>query len=345
MRVDAVEPGVGVGRGRLAGHRRQRREADLLGLEGRGLGVGQTGVAPPPHGHHRALALGHGVDGVGLVERGRARGRHLVLEQHVDVGLGRGDALGRGEGRVALGVEQVAAHAPEVVDPDHQVLAAGLAVVHGHARQIAAGLHLAPDLDHLVPGGGRLQAQLREDIPAVEHQLHVAAQREAQDVAACAVAVARGAQVRIGVARSHVDALVGNARIQGLEHRVQRRTPDVHHAEHVVLVGLGHELGGELLAHARERDVLVLDLDAGQALELGQHGLVRAELRRDHAEHVDRLAGKGLAGLQHRGRLLRTQPCGGSQAGGGRCGLHDLSPVHLSLLQSGGWVGRLPRGR
>jgi len=253
-----------------------------------------------------------------------------VPEHHINIGLRGGHSTFTVEGRLAFGIEQVAPHAPQVVEPDHQILATGLAVVHGDARKVGLALDLASDVDHLVPGFGRLQIQPGEHILAVKEQLHMAADREPHDVAAVAVLVARRAQVRIRVAGLDIDFLFCESRIEGIKQAVERGPPDVHRAQYIVLIRLGHQLGGELFTHAGKRHILVADLDAGQRFKLGELCLVGAELGCDDRQDVHGAASEGLAGPQRRGGRLGQCRCRQQSASGGE--LDEIASFHGGLL-------------
>ena len=254
-----------------------------------------------------------------------------MLEHDIDVGLRCSNARRAVEGRLTLGVKQVATRAPQVIEPDHQVLPGRLAVVHGHAGQVGFGSDQLAGFDHVVPGAGRLQAELFENVSAVKHQLHMAADRETQDVLAVAIAIAGRAQVSVGVARLHVDFLLGQHGVQRFKQLVHRGAPDVHGAQHVVLRALPHQFGGQFFSRAGKRHVLVFHLDAGERLELAQPVLMGLELRGYYGQQVDLGARIGLAGLEGAG-VLRHGPGRKGPAHAGRRGLKNFATFHYGLL-------------
>ena len=106
--------------------------------------------------------------------------------------------------------------------------------------------------------------------------------------------------MRIRIARSHVNFFLSQARVQGVEQVVEAWAPNVHCAEHVILISFGHQFGGKLFAHAGKRHVLVFDLDAGLRFEFGQARFMGAELGCHHTQNVDRLTRERFARFEHR---------------------------------------------
>lgn len=253
----------------------------------------------PPDRHHRGLALEEGRGGIRFIERRGARRRDVVLQ---DVG---GEVVGRlvaglaGEDRLQVLVEQVAAGTPEEIVPDHEVLAVLLAVGDGDARDIRIpvldGLAAGADL---FPGFRGLQAGLVEEILAIPHELHVAAHRQAVE----AGGELAGVQERVGIFRQ-VDAARRDHVVDRLQVAVdQRRDPDVHDGRDVEIAGLADHLGRQAFAQGNERDIDVVDLDAGQFGEGLGVLLVGRELRGLNGKDVDFLPVKGLAGRYGKGR-------------------------------------------
>ena len=139
-----------------------------------------------------------------------------------------------------------------------------------------------------------------EDVFAIKEQLNVTANGQTHVVWATAQTVAGGPQMRGRIARGHVNFFISQARVQGVEQVVEAGAPNVHGAEHVILIGLGHQFGGELFAHAGKRHVLVFHLDAGLRFEFGQARFVGTELGCHHTQDVDRLTREGFARFEHR---------------------------------------------
>ena len=122
---------------------------------------------------------------------------------------------------------------------------------------------------------------------------------QAHVVGAIAHAIAGGAQVCVGITRCHVDLFIGQARVERVKQVVQTWAPNVHGAQNIVLIRLGHQFGRQFFAHAGKGHVLVFDFDARLRFKLCQSGLVCAELRCHHTQHIHGLACKRLAGFEH----------------------------------------------
>src|SRR5699024_2267204 len=168
------------------GRGREGDRLELLGLHALGLD-GRVGVVLVDD--HRSLLVGEGGDGLGaLVELGVGGVDDLVLLHEVQVPQDAVDHAVLGEGGVPVGVVEGGAVLGGVDEGEVVVLRVG-AGRQRHAVHIGVriGQRLG-GLDHLLPGGGRLEPGVLEHLDVVVHAVGQAVQRDRAGVGALGAA-------------------------------------------------------------------------------------------------------------------------------------------------------------
>ena len=252
---------------------------------------------PPPAHEERALARAHGQRAVILLEGLGAFGVHLQVILQRDIVFQGLDRFRRVEGHLAV-LEQLAAVAPQDVHPHRDVLGGLRRVVHADADAFL----VLDDLRHLgelVPGLRHREPVLLQQVLAVEHELGVAAQRQAVDHAA----IGDPELVR-GVVAVERDLVLRHHLVDGHEQILQPRPPVVLVVDEVG-VGVARHLDGEyFLEKVAEGNELELDLDSRQVGELLQPCFVALILAGHRGQIGEFGPGIGLARLEAVGQRV-----------------------------------------
>ena len=262
---------------------------------------------PPPAHEERALARAHRQRAVILLEGFGAFRVHLQVVLQRDIVFQSLDRLWRVERHLAV-PEQLAAVAPQDVHPHRDVLGGLRRVVHADADAFL----LLDDLCHLgelVPSLRHCKPVLLQQVLAVEHELGVAAQRQAVDHAAIGHPKLVG-----GVVAVQRDLVLCHHLVDGREQILQPRPPVVLVVDEVGLGVARHLDGEDLLEKIAKGNEFEFDLDSRQVGELLQPCFV-ALILAGHRGQIGELGpGIGLARLeavgQHVGRVRKGRTAG-----------------------------------